>query len=73
MGTIADKGNIVLMTIWSPQLRRERPLYIEIAEAIRQDALSGALKPGDRLPPQRDLAYRLGVTTGTVTQGLCGG
>jgi DNA-binding transcriptional MocR family regulator len=56
------------MTIWLPQLRRERPLYLEIADAIRQDALSGALKPGDRLPPQRDLAYRLGVTTGTVTR-----
>jgi DNA-binding transcriptional MocR family regulator len=56
------------MTIWLPELRRERPLYLEIAEAIRQDALSGTLKPGDRLPPQRDLAYRLGVTTGTVTR-----
>ncbi|MCA3562429.1 MAG: PLP-dependent aminotransferase family protein [Aestuariivirga sp.] len=56
------------MTIWLPELRRERPLYLEIAEAIRQDALSGRLKPGDRLPPQRELAYRLGVTTGTVTR-----
>ena len=56
------------MTIWLPQLRRERPLYLEIAEAIRQDASSGALRPGDRLPPQRELAYRLGVTTGTVTR-----
>ena len=56
------------MTIWLPQLRRSGPLYREIADAIRQDALSGALKPGDQLPPQRDLAYRLGVTTGTVTR-----
>lgn len=56
------------MTIWLPELRRERPLYLEIAEAIRQDALNGTLKPGDRLPPQRELAYRLGVTTGTVTR-----
>ena len=56
------------MTIWLPQLRRERPLYREIADAIRQDLLQGRLKPGDRLPPQRDLAFRLGVTTGTVTR-----
>ena len=56
------------MTIWLPELRRERPLYLEIADAIRQDLASGALRPGDRLPPQRDLAYRLGVTTGTVTR-----
>ncbi len=56
------------MTIWLPQLRRERPLYLEIADAIRQDLTRGALKPGDRLPPQRELAFRLGVTTGTVTR-----
>ena len=56
------------MTIWLPQLRRERPLYLEIADAIRQDLLRGMLKPGDRLPPQRELAFQLGVTTGTVTR-----
>lgn len=56
------------MTIWMPTLRRQKPLYLEIADAIRQDLASGQLKPGDRLPPQRDLAYRLGVTTGTVTR-----
>lgn len=68
MATIDGKWNIVMKTIWQPELRRERPLYLEIAEAIRQDALSGVLRAGDRLPPQRDLAYRLGVTTGTVTR-----
>lgn len=62
------KGNIVTMTIWLPQLRRERPLYLEIADGIRQDVLRGLLNPGDRLPPQRELAFRLGVTTGTVTR-----
>lgn len=56
------------MTIWLPQLRREKPLYLEIADAIRQDLARGVLKPGDRLPPQRELAFRLGVTTGTVTR-----
>ena len=56
------------MTIWMPQLRRERPLYLEIADGIRQDLSRGTLKPGDRLPPQRELAFRLGVTTGTVTR-----
>ena len=56
------------MTIWLPQLRRERPLYLEIADAIRQDLSRGVLNPGDRLPPQRELAYQLGVTTGTVTR-----
>lgn len=68
MRTILSNGNIVIMTIWMPQLRRQKPLYLEIADAIRQDLSAGTLKPGDRLPPQRELAYRLGVTTGTVTR-----
>ncbi|MGH6908465.1 MAG: GntR family transcriptional regulator, partial [Aestuariivirga sp.] len=56
------------MTIWTPQLAPDRPRYAAIAEAMRSDLLSGVLKPGDRLPTHRDLAYRLGVTTGTVTR-----
>jgi DNA-binding transcriptional MocR family regulator len=39
-----------------------------IADAIAADLASGALKVGDRLPPQRALAWRLGVTLGTVTR-----
>ena len=68
MQPITIKGNLVTMTMWLPQLRREKALYLEIADAVCQDLERGVLKPGDRLPPQRDLAYRLGVTTGTVTR-----
>jgi len=56
------------MTIWMPDLSTDRPRYLAIAEAIKADFLRGVLKPGDRLPTHRDLAYRLGVTTGTVTR-----
>lgn len=56
------------MTIWVPELPADRPRYIAIAEAMKTDLLRGILKPGDRLPTHRDLAYRLGVTTGTVTR-----
>lgn len=56
------------MTNWLPQLAPDRPRYAAIAEAMRVDLLSGILKPGDRLPTHRDLAYKLGVTTGTVTR-----
>lgn len=33
---------------------------------MRADIDAGLLKPGDRLPPQRDLAYRLGLSPQTV-------
>lgn len=56
------------MTIWTPRLASDRPRYIAIAEAMRDDLQRGILKPGDRLPTHRDLAYRLKVTTGTVTR-----
>lgn len=57
------------MTMWLPELRGARtPLYVAIAEAVAADIAAGRLGPGARLPPQRELAWRLGVTTGTVTR-----
>lgn len=43
-------------------------LYQEIAESIRRQIASGALQPGDRLPPIRVLAKRWDCTTGTVSR-----
>ena len=56
------------MTNWSPTLNTERPRYIAIADAIASDLAAGKLSTGERLPPQRELAWRLGVTVGTVTR-----
>ena len=56
------------MTIWQPDLDRSKPLYIAIADSLARDVESGALPEGTRLPPQRDLAWKLGVTLGTVTR-----
>ncbi len=57
------------MTNWSPDLTRHRgPRYIAIAEVLAQDIAAGRLKTGDRLPTHRDLAWKLGVTVGTVTR-----
>ncbi len=41
-------------------------LYKQIAEDVRQDILSKALFPGDRLPSVRDMAERWQCTIGTV-------
>ena len=57
------------MTIWSPQLASfSGPRYRALVEALAQDVAEGRLVAGARLPPQRDLAYRLGVTVGTVSR-----
>jgi len=57
------------MTIWRPEIRRRAgPLYRRIAEALGEDVAAGRLTPGSRLPTQRDLAERLGVTVTTVTR-----
>lgn len=57
------------MTTWSPTLDgREGPRYRAIADAIAEDIASGRLPPGTRMPTHRDLAWRLGVTIGTVTR-----
>ena len=55
------------MTNWLPNLDQgDAPLYIKLAERIEHDIAEGVLAPGAKLPPQRDLAYDIGVTVGTV-------
>ena len=45
-----------------------QPVYLAIAESLSEDIRSGRLAAGHRLPTQRTLAYRLGVTVGTVSR-----
>lgn len=55
------------MTNWLPDLREgSGPLYLRLANRIEDDINSGALPLGAKLPPQRNLAYDVGVTIGTV-------
>ena len=54
---------------WTPALPEgDAPIYERLVEALRADVESGALPAGARLPPQRDLAHRLGLGLGTVTR-----
>jgi DNA-binding transcriptional regulator YhcF (GntR family) len=41
-------------------------LYLQIAEAIRQDIRNEVLRPGDRLPSVREMATRWNCTIGTI-------
>jgi DNA-binding transcriptional MocR family regulator len=57
------------MTIWTPNLSSHQgPRYRAIADALAADLAAGLLSPGDRLPTHRDLAYKLGITVGTVSR-----
>ena len=54
---------------WKPELEESRrPLADRLIAALERDIRSGALAPGLRLPPQRELAFALGVSLGTVTK-----
>lgn len=45
-----------------------KPKYQSIAEDLAQAILNGQVPMGEKLPPQRNLAHRLGVTTGTISR-----
>ncbi len=60
---------IVSDTKWLPDLSNAgRSKYKALALAIRNAVNAGALPRGEKLPPVRDLAFRLGVTPGTVAR-----
>ena len=46
------------------------PLHEQVAAAIRRAIADGEAKPGERLPPARDLAAVLGVNSNTVFRSL---
>lgn len=46
----------------------ESPVYRQIIEQITRKLRAGELKPGDKLPTERDLAEALGIARGTVNR-----
>lgn len=59
------------MKSWTPTLHDSgKPLYLEIAEAIRRDIDSEVLRDGDRLPSQRSIAKAIGLDFTTVSRGF---
>lgn len=55
------------MTNWLPDIQQGRgPLYARIADQIEQAIGNGTLPVGAKLPPQRNLAFDIGVTIGTI-------
>jgi GntR family transcriptional regulator len=54
----------------SLDLNDPRPLHEQVAGAIRRSVTTGEVRPGDRLPPARDLAAALGINANTVLKAL---
>lgn len=57
------------MTKWTPVIDdRSGPRYEAIVRSLEEALAGGELAPGDRLPPQRELADALDLALGTVTR-----
>jgi len=63
--TIQDEN----LAVWLPRLAGNKgPRFLQIADALQAAVVEGSLKPGDRLPPQRQLAAQLDVDLTTITR-----
>lgn len=49
---------------------KKKRLYEEIVDQILQLIHSGELKPGDRLPPERELAEQLNVSRTAIREAM---
>lgn len=50
--------------------RANLPLYVQLQEVLRDEIHNGRLKPGDRLPPERELSGQFQMSRMTVRQAL---
>ncbi|WP_062108725.1 aminotransferase-like domain-containing protein [Bacillus niameyensis] len=56
---------------WKPSIdKTEKPIYQAIARQLEQDILNGALIPGTKLPPQRELADYLDLNLSTISKAF---
>lgn len=56
-------------TIWVPEVKPDlKPKYRAVVQSIRDGIAQGELKVGDKLPPVRELGWKLEMTPGTVAR-----
>ena len=56
---------------WKPSLTGKKPpLYKALVNLLEEDINQGVLKPGDMLPPQRELADYLDVNLSTISRAF---
>ncbi|NEX00204.1 GntR family transcriptional regulator, partial [Rhodopseudomonas sp. BR0G17] len=55
--------------MWIPDITGRHPVrYVAIVEALAEAIATGALRPGDRLPTHRELAWSLELNVSTVSR-----
>lgn len=58
-----------MTAIWQPDLTQfQGPKYLALSHALRDAVRNGDFAEGTRLPPVRELAWRLSITPGTVAR-----
>ena len=56
---------------WKPKIdKNSKPVYMAIVKEMESDIKNAVLKPGDKLPPQRELADYIDVNLTTVTKAF---
>ena len=56
---------------WKPDLKNTTgPKYLALVKLLEEDIERGALKPGTKLPPQRELADFLDVNLSTISRAF---
>src|SRR5258708_21707667 len=75
MSTVCPLGQdraIISSTMFRVKVDRDEPtqLHEQVAAEIRRAIADGEVKPGERLPPARDLPAVLGVNANTVLRAL---
>jgi DNA-binding transcriptional MocR family regulator len=61
--------NLEIMTIWPPDPKSlRRPAYHALAQTLVRAIEAGEVRPGDRLPTHRELAYQLGLSVQTISR-----
>ena len=50
--------------------RKQKPIYLQIADRLSEQVLQGALTPDDRMPSVRDVAASMGVNPNTVVRSF---
>jgi GntR family transcriptional repressor for pyruvate dehydrogenase complex len=68
--TLSAKGPAPVARQPEFQVVRKTRRYQQVAEQIHQLIVNGVLQPGDRLPPERDLAAKFGVSRSSIRDAL---